>query len=75
MVVLVGVTCPAMTVGTVMLRALDRVCERALGLLGYGCSTVVLVGVTCPAMTVGTVMSRALDRVREGYGCFTVVFW
>ena len=27
-------TCPAMTVGTVILRALDRVRERALGLLG-----------------------------------------
>ena len=30
-VVLIGFTCPAMTVGTVMLRALDRVRERALG--------------------------------------------
>ena len=30
----IDVTCPAMTVVTVIFRALDRVCERALGLLG-----------------------------------------
>ena len=30
-VVLIGFTCPATTVGTVILRALDRVRERALG--------------------------------------------
>ena len=33
-VVLIGITCPAITVVTVILRALDRVRERALGLLG-----------------------------------------
>ena len=47
-VVLIGFTCPAITVGTVILRALDRVRERVLGLLClsitqipafYGCST------------------------------------
>ena len=32
-VVLIGFTCPAMTVATVMLRALDGVRERVLGLL------------------------------------------
>ena len=32
-VVLIGFTCPAITVGTVILRALDRVRERVLGLL------------------------------------------
>ena len=33
-VVLIRFTCPAMTVRTVMLKALDRVRKRALGLLG-----------------------------------------
>ena len=32
-VVLIGFTCPAITVVTVILRALDRVRERVLGLL------------------------------------------
>ena len=35
-VVLICFTCPAITVGTVILRALDRVRERALGLLWRG---------------------------------------
>ena len=49
-----------MTVGTVILRALDRVLER-----------VVLMCFTCPALTVMTVVLRALDRVRErALGCF-----
>jgi len=34
-VVLIGFTCPAITVGTVILRALDRVRERALGCSVY----------------------------------------
>ena len=33
-VALMGITCPAITVLTGILRALDRVRERALGLLG-----------------------------------------
>ena len=35
-VVLIGFTCPAITVATVILRALDRVRGRALGWLGPG---------------------------------------
>ena len=31
-----GITCPAITVGTIILRALDRVRESALGSLGPG---------------------------------------
>ena len=36
-VILIGFTCPAITVVTVLLRALDRVRERVLGLLYKYC--------------------------------------
>ena len=60
-VVLIGFTCPAITVATVILRALDRVRERVLGLL---CRSITQI----PARQV----TRGVPDLPPAYGCSVV---